>query len=375
MPNNILTQKLNDMFFAENEVKMNGSEQKYEIPNDKREAFEAWLEDNELNYIIKENVDSGFWPNFDQSKLNKLFLDEERRKEERWGATKYDIFNELFREFEGNVPPNRPSDEHLFQYASQMFFQDCQRAVSLVMLLARRDYPPALVKAGELLITGDYLPSNLRAAGRYIERAYELDYDGCLSILAYLQGHGYGDTPKNIKLAKKTFKQALASDNPDNYPFLAVNYAVGRVVEKDLKVAEKYFIKSLEKGYLEAALYYYALLENDVFPKQSDDMAGNLTELTDLGYPAALYLTAMFLLHIVEGVEPESEERTKNLIKTANNLITFAIHKNYFRALLFSVKNEELSRYDGTTYHLSYSIDSSDEDDIDDDDYKDNDDI
>ena len=328
----------------------------YEIPTDKLEAYQKWLNDKDLQHIITENVESGFWPNFDQSKINKLFLDEEDRHLEGWAANDYDIFFELFREFEGNIPANKPTEDYLFTQANKMFFTDCERAVTMIMLLARHDYPKALVRAAEILVSGDYLDSNFLAAGRYIERAANLGYDGCYAVLAYLQATGYGQTKRDLDKARETFQQALESNNPDNYHFIAVNYCVGSIVERDTELAEKYFMKALEAGYLDAAITYFSFVHSQIIEDPTNNIMDILEELGTLGYPGAMYKIGMFFIDLASLIVPKNGDpdvETDRMIKKAKIFLTIASNKNYTQAFSILMKDSEYPKYDGRTYRLS----------------------
>lgn len=319
--------------------------------------LDRWLAKTGMQSMMLVNIMEGKWHNVDKVKLWALYESEQQRHKEGWYASFEDVYGDLIREFEGLPPIEKPAPEERFKVATQLFLSDCRNAVSKTMLLAREGYPPAMAKAAEIFYEGALLPERLDLALMYAEKARDAGYTGVLALLALLYAEGCG-RKKNLEMAVATLQQAIDSNNPDNYRYIAINYATGEALggECQPEQAEEYLVKAVANNNLQAAVDHFYMVHHGAIPEPRHQPSEVFSPVVEVGYPPALHELAKFYLSFVAYDEELPDDERDGYLSRAIDLIIDAAKAGYPPVLALINEDPEFERFGGGKFRLSEYI-------------------
>lgn len=129
--------------------------------------------------------------------------------------------------------------------------QDCQKAIEYFELSSKHNNPMANNMLGIIYLEGDGVPIDHLKAKHYFELAsFESNSSSLyqLGLFYYKQGK---HSERNYVKARECFNMAAEKRNPIALFYLGFIYENGKGVEKDIKKAIEYYLKSTENHYFQ----------------------------------------------------------------------------------------------------------------------------
>lgn len=319
--------------------------------------FQRWMAQTAFRNLLMYGVTDEGWE-VDSQKMYELFLAEQQRRKEGWYASFDDVYGDLLAEFSGQTRARIPVPERWLG-ALRLYKENTRLGVSKIMLLAREEYPPALVRAAELFLSGRYLRYKPNLSLLYAQKAYALGYKPAAAILAFIKHNGLG-VKKDVAEARNLMAEAIKADDPSTYKRLGYNCVDGVGLESpDIPRGEAYFRAACAAGDTSAADGLLWLVNNDLIEEPDDDTAvvPLLRKGAEQGDPDCTFLLAKLLFHVCS-VNENLGDAVDDFLHEAAYCMLKAAKAEVPEAVAFFAQAEDIALPDGRTVSLPLLVEA-----------------